>query len=163
MHQRLQELLLASKWQFLLSLSLALLWRPLYTWKWQRQRRRHRALYARDSAAGTVPICASVGRQSLLGGGRPLAVERETPLQPIGEVLPWRGPPSRSPQARAPLQTWSTKSLVKFLWSRSGPWQAGSWCPGFHYADSSPRAHDAHGGIFDRGEASWAQTCLPGP
>ena len=44
----------------------------------------------------------------------------------------------------------------------SGPWQAGPWYPGFHCADSSPRARDGHAGVADEGEASRAQQSLPG-
>ena len=57
-------------------------------------------------------------------------------------------------------ETWH---LAKSPAKRYGPWQAGPWYPGSHCADSSPRAHDGRARVVDEGEASRAQTRLPGP
>ena len=44
----------------------------------------------------------------------------------------------------ARLNAWS---LAEFPVERRGLWQAGPWYPGFHWADSSPRARDGHAGV----------------
>ena len=58
----------------------------------------------------------------------------------------------RSLQGRMPLQAWGAWSLVELLHFCGGPRQAGSWYPGSHYADSSPRGHDERAGDTDGGE-----------
>ena len=86
------------------------------------------------------------------------------PRQAFG-LVPSRGEVPRQGKNRwrgfarygEPLQAWRAWSLAKFPDECCGPWQAGPWYPGFHCADSSPRAHDGHAEVVDRGEASRAQ------
>ena len=98
MHQRRQGLFLAPKWQFLLSLSSALLWRSLYARKRQRPRWRHPAQRARDSALGAESMCALPGVRNSLArktfGVAFLPVETSPSLESFikpGEASPWRG------------------------------------------------------------------------
>ena len=52
---------------------------------------------------------------------------------PSPTVFPWRGSPGLE-----------SLVLAKTSEESCGPWQAGPWYPGFHCADSSPRARDGH-------------------
>ena len=96
-----------------------------------------------------------------------LAWREETFARP-GEASPrpWRDPMSReipveiSPSGGAPPGL-ERLVLGEFFWRYDGPWQAGPWYPGFHYADSSPRAHDGHAEVADGGEASRAAVKPP--
>ena len=65
---------------------------------------------------------------------------------PSPRVFPWRESPG--------LESLVLSGISEGL---CGPWQAGPWYPGFHCADSSPRAHDGHAEVVDGGEASRAQ------
>ena len=65
------------------------------------------------------------------------------------DVLSRRGP-SRGENPREARQAWRAWSLAKSSEECCGPWQAGPWYPGFHCADSSPRARDGHAEVRGR-------------
>ena len=117
---------------------------------------------AHDSTEDAEPMCALSRRQSRLGEEGTLVRLEASPGLWLGVLS--RGDPSprekslaRLRQAWEPLQAWRAWSLAKFPDELCGPWQAGPWYPGFHCADSSPRAHDGHAEVVDGGEASRAR------
>ena len=66
----------------------------------------------------------------------------------LESLVPSRGEvPREGKNPRAAHQAWRAWCLAKSSEECLGTWQAGPWYPGFHCADSSPRARDGHAEI----------------